>query len=612
MRQQFILFIMTIAIFFFSVQHVHLNANNPNTVHKIERIEVQFQKTLDDKNFHAFIVKHPNTELSFIALQKILAEDIYAKNWGGALMMLHEYRNYFHTPLLEQKCNALFDIFSADDTPINIIPLPARVNSSADDYLPSITADGKSLYFTSINPNGHNDEDIFLTTFENGRWSAAQQLDDTINTPYNDSANSISPDGTKLVLYGDYQGGYGNGDNFYSSMTIRGWSEVRPLPRPLNSKYFDSDGIFTPDGNAFIFVSDRPGGIGEYHPKDALFHGDLAGNTDIYICEWDGQQWSDPINLGPAINTPYAERTPFLHPDGKTLYFSSSGHAGLGGLDVFKTVRKSPNSWTEWEEPVNLGKAINTPQHDWGYVVSTSGNHAYIAAMRSSSQGGLDLYQLSVPPELQPKIVVLIRGTVTDPDGTPLQATIRWEDLHTGKLIGYADSNPQTGKFALTLPVGKKYGYFADKDGYLGISQNIDLHNETTFTEKVINIIMYPIADAVANNIAIRINNLFFDYNSAKLKPESYPELRRLVKLLVAYPGNRIEISGHTDNKGKSAYNLELSLARAQAVADYLIKWNIDESRIEVKGLGENNPIARNDTPEGRRKNRRVEFILLQ
>ena len=323
--------------------------------------------------------------------------------------------------------------------------------------------------------------------------------------------------------------------------------------------------------------------------------------------------WSEPINLGDQINTPFAERSPFLHPDGKTLYFCSSGHPGLGKLDIFVSTRLREDSWTEWSEPVNLGKGVNGVGSDWGYRVNTSGTDAYFAAENlPGNRGGSDIYVHELPRAMRPEAVATIRGIVTDTDGNPLQVTIKWEDLSTGAEVGRLASDVETGKYFITLPLGKNYGYFAEKDGYYPVAKSVDLRNETEGVDIEVNIQLTPIEKIAEEGMAVRLNNIFFDVNKSNLKEESKTELDRFASMLERVPDGVIEISGHTDSVASERYNRELSQRRAESVVEYLISIGIDPSRLIARGYGEEQPVADNGLEEGRALNRRVEFRFLR
>ncbi|HEY3252203.1 MAG TPA: OmpA family protein, partial [Ignavibacteria bacterium] len=402
-------------------------------------------------------------------------------------------------------------------------------------------------------------------------------------------------------------------DNFYVEKTSKGWSEIKQYPEPINSKWWDADAFLTADGKAIIFSSERPGGIGEYHPKADYLHGMYWGNTDLYVVlkEADGTWSKKAINLGPIINTPYTERTPFLHPDGKTLYFSSDGHYGLGKSDVFKTVRLSDTSWTEWSEPVNLGKEINTPAEDWGYKITTDGKHAYFSTVNDKGFGEEDIFYVDLPPEVQPvRNVVTVTGKVVDENGNPVDATIKWEDVEQMKEIGIAKTDPQTGEYFIALPIGRYYAYYADVKGYYSTVNYLDLTAAEAYKEMTTDVNLVSVEELENTGKPIKIDNIFFDFGSYALKEQSYEALSLLYRFLTTNPEVVVEINAHTDNVGSDSYNMKLSQDRANSVVQYLVQKGIGPTKLIPQGFGESQPVAANDTEEGRALNRRVEFRL--
>jgi OmpA-OmpF porin, OOP family len=300
-----------------------------------------------------------------------------------------------------------------------------------------------------------------------------------------------------------------------------------------------------------------------------------------------------------------------MHPDGKTLYFSSDGHYGLGSLDVFKTVRLSDTSWTQWSEPVNLGKEINTAGYDVAYKISTDGKYAFFSSDREGGKGGYDIYYTKLPPEAQPnRNVVTVKGKVTDENMNPLDAKLLWYDLFGSKNAGSLTSNPETGEYIIALPNGTSYSYFAEKTGYYSVSNNVDLSSESEFKELTVDIIMQSVKSLEEKSIVL--NNIYFDFDKYDLKPESFVELDRVYKFLSDNAAVNIELSAHTDSKGSDEYNLELSQKRAESVAAYLASKGISPQRLIAKGYGESVPIADNSTEEGMSKNRRVEMKVVK
>jgi len=430
-------------------------------------IQAEFISADTPDKLAAFIDRYAPDELAFVAVQRLAQAPLMAKNWNDAKSVFAKYRYRF--PGKDGDFNAIISLLDAPEQDLAVNNLGPNINTSEGEYEPVLTADGKKMLFARDCGVCNGGEEIYTSRLDpSGYWRKAVPFGPPLTTTGNEVPLALSADGNTLAVYGNYPQSLGRGDIFYINKTQDGWSGIEHYPAPLNSEYFDSNAMYTADGKAILFVSERPGGVGEMHEKGNFYHGGYNGNTDIYVYVPKAGGGSEVINLGNVINTPYAEYSPFLHPDGKTLYFSSDGHAGLGGLDVFKSTRLSDDSWTEWSEPVNLGKEINTPDNDWGYQFPASGDKAYFAVSnRRGGFGGSDIYSIRLPPEAKPSTVISIYGTITDPDGNFLSADIRWNDLDAGKEVGEATSDPQTGEFVINLPGGGRYGYYAEKPGYM-------------------------------------------------------------------------------------------------------------------------------------------------
>jgi outer membrane protein OmpA-like peptidoglycan-associated protein len=563
-----------------------------------------------EEELKQYIYQLAPSENAFVALQRLAAPYIDKKDWKGAVKLYKQYWEWFPEDIIRlQKIEELLNAHAQ-----NLITTDLEnINTEADEYFPVISIDGKKMYFTG---SGREDnlkgEDIFYSDFINGLWMPAKRMKKPFSTKEDDAVNSVSADGNILVIFGTYKGALGGGDNFYAEKTSSGWSEIKPFPKPLNSTYWDCDGFLTADGKAFLFTSDRKGGVGDFHRGGYFFHGGYDGNTDIYVSVKSDSGWGEPVNLGTIINTPYAERSPFLHPDGKTLYFSSDGHYGLGGLDVFKTVRLNDSSWTEWSEPVNLGKDINTSVNDIAYKITTDGNLAYFTSDRPGGKGGYNIYSITLPEEAKPdKNVLTVSGKVTDENDNPLDAGISWFNLSLNKNAGSLKSNPETGEYTITLTVSSKYSYYAEKQGYYSVSNDIDLTEEKSFGEMTVNIKMVSVKSLQESEAPLKLNNIYFDFDRYEIKLESFSELDRVYKFLNDNPGINVEISAHTDAVGSDEYNLELSQQRAESVVNYLIAKGINSDRLIAKGYGESQPVADNETEAGKALNRRVEMKIV-
>ncbi len=549
-----------------------------------------------------FIKSAAPFEMAFQTLLVLIQPDIKNENRSNALDTIEKYKIYFG------KFKKIDDLISILNRPKNIVEkkdVGNGVNTKGYEYMPVLTADNLTMYFCGEQRDDNIDEkgeDIFVSYFENGQWSSAKIVNQLSRHNSNEAPLSVSPDGNSLIVFN-------NGDVFISEKTKNGWSNLKPLTEINTPQYWEADAFITADGNAILFASDRYGNVGQYYPFSNYFHGDYVGNLDIYVVTKKGNGWSKPVNLGKSINTPYAERTPFLHPDMKTLYFSSDGHAGMGKIDVFKSTRLSDTSWTQWSEPVNLGIEINSPNKEYGYKISTDGTKAYFTHFLANHS---DIYYVTLPEEDRPEQVTIITGKVTDNQNIPLEADIIWEDLATGKKIGNLKTDPNTGQYIITLPLGKNYGFYVSKQEYYPVSENIDLTDEKNSRNITKDFQMTKIEDIIQNNASIELNNVFFDFDKYELKKESYPELQRLADFLISQPDIKGEISGHTDNVGSKEYNKKLSHNRANAVASYLIELGCNKNQLVTVGYGDEKPIADNLTEEGRQQNRRVEFKVIQ
>lgn len=571
-----------------------------------EQMLNQTPSTDIDYLYEEFIKEKAPSENAFVALQRRADNYINTRNWDSAIFIFNKFKPLF--PQMTLRINKIISILAAKSEGIIIRNLGTVINTDKDEWDPNPTPDGKYLYFSARDrQNSYGLTDIYVSKLENGLWQSPRNIGPPINGINDETIDNVTADGNTLLLSGTFEGTFGNFDIYTASKTPYGWGNLTHLPYPINSTYTDEGGNLTSDGKALLFSTDRPGGIGQYVPFGTLFHGTNNGNMDIYVCLKTDSGWAGPINLGPTINTPYSERSPYLHPDGRTLYFSSEGHPGLGKLDVFKSYRLREDSWTEWSEPVNLGKEINSILDDWGYKITVDGDSAFFAGhWRTIGYGGWDLFSVTLPKFAKPDKVLTIKGKVSDSNGKPLSANILWEDLNTGKNVGVLQSDPSDGSFIIILPMGKNYGYYAEKTGYYPLSKNIDLTKERRENEIFENIILLPLEDIFKKETKVSLNNIFFDFDKFTLKKESYPELDRLTKLIKENPKYKIKIEGHTDNIGAESYNLELSKKRAESVRNYIVSKGVTSKRFFLIGYGSALPIDTNDTEEGRARNRRV------
>lgn len=566
--------------------------------------------------------RNPDYE-SWAALQKLAGALRTQGQHEAAATLLRKSKKNFEDKTLQQATENLARLLETRASEVRILAAGTGLNSPGFEYLPVPELSGDRIYFTARNrQNKNTGEDIWLARRSGPRATKPGTTPvfqvapvDALNTGENEGPDAVSPDGTTLFMFGNYPRSRGQGDIFFSKLSKSGWSEVEPLPAPINSPYFESDAFLTADGRAMLFASDRPGGYYPYQAKNLFYGGDWWGNTDLYISfiQADGS-YSKPRNLGALINTPGSERTPYLHPDGKTLYFASSGYAenSFGDMDVYKSVRLD-DTWQKWSQPINLGTIVNGSDTDWGFRLTARADEGFFSGVQQENLGGDDIYRVTpLPKRAQPaEQVAAIRGNIVDQAGKPLQAQIEWQDRTSSEFLGRMQSRPDTGEFFIALPAGRSYAYFATKEGYLSSSQNIEIPKGREYYEETVRIQLIEIAAAQTSGTEITLSNINFATGSAKLTGDSAGELGRLINFLKRSPDLRIEIRGHTDNTGGRAQNTSLSQRRAQSVFDYLVKQGIQKERLRAKGFGPEKPVATNDTAEGRRKNRRVTFIVL-
>ncbi len=599
--------------------------------------------------------------------------------------------------------------------------LGPTVNTPYDEFSPIISSDGLMMIFTSSRPVLKADiakktegfENVYVSYYNDmvWKWSEAKMLGETINRPgKNNSPIALSNDGQRMLLYrGDPDG------NIYESV-LNGdeWSEPVKLPEPINSSKHESSASIAPNGRTIYFVSNRKGG---------------EGKLDIWLCHQDNTgTWGKAENLGATVNTPEDEEGVFIHPDGKTLYFSSMGHNTTGGFDIFKSVFENGS----WSEPVNLGNSINTPEDDLFFTLTADGKTGYYstaylgnvgskepmiskektaatdslirvildaqvlleeqikrvqnaklvitdlkqekaqvvlketqlqlnqmaqevqkvikeaqallvvkevlvnmgasgsssdtisilstgrskkaiapmtANMREGGFGKKDIYEISFKNKKTESNLTLFKGVVMDFETLdPIGTEIEISDNDKNEIIANIQSNSLTGKYLVSLPAGKNYGIAIKKNGYLFYSENFNIPESEAFKEINKNIQLQKFS--IGNKINLK--NIFYDQGKATLKPESLSEINRVVNLMNKNIDIKIEVASYTDSEGSSESNLTLSQARSQSVLDFLFSAGISKENVVAKGYGEADPIASNDTEEGRKLNRRTEIKILQ
>lgn len=745
------------------------------------------------KKYDEYIRLAAPNEKAFVALQKMIASDIASKNWRKAIKQAELYAPFFGRNN-KHYINLLSLLNDKWNNTVVINSVGNGINTeSGGEFSPVITANDEKMYFCGVGRKDNvGGEDIFISDKVNGVWSEAKIVSDLSSKNTNDAPISISTDGQTMMFFK-------SGKLLYSQKSTAGWEKAIEFSSTINSVGWQLDGMLTSDGKGLIFSSTRPNGYNLFS-NIQKYHGDKLYPSDIYISLLtEDRKWSDPINLGSTINTQYCERSPFLHADMKTLYFSSDGHGGLGKLDVFKSTRLSDSCWNCWSEPVNLGKEINTQESDMGYKITTLGDKAYFSferkpyfessilllldvsgsmrgeklealkdatmsvcetAIQNNSEvsiltfagkceipiidscnftksyavlnqfvdsikvggdtptfeayysackyfnkysnpsstnkviilftdadgmgcisidsvmvkvksenilyktqtvlfdsydnnysysnlkkissltngkffssldfndlgsafeaanndifnfnmnGDKDIYWVNLPWHLRPNYVSTVSGKVLDAENRAISTEVKWEDLETGKSLGVSKSDPGDGSYFLVLPNGKIYSYYVDDNSYLPVSNFVDLRNVKSVVKEREDFDLFTFKQLVEKGMAIKVNNIFFDFNKSVLLNYSIPELKRLSKIIQA-KSLKIEIGGNTDNIGNDEFNQILSEKRAQAVKTFLVKDGCSADSLITVGYGEKNPVTTNQNSGGRAKNRRVEIKIL-
>jgi outer membrane protein OmpA-like peptidoglycan-associated protein len=464
------------------------------------------------------------------------------------------------------------------------------VNSEYRDYFPALTADGATIIFTR---NVDGNEDFYKSVKKAGEWQKAVPLSENINTPnYNEGAQSISPDGRYLFFTGcNRPDGAGRCDIYVCTREGNSWSKPVNLGPTINSSEWESQPSISADVSTLYFLSNRPGGLGGYDIwKSAL---------------GDDGKWTAPTNLGPNVNTPYDEATPFIHPDGKTLYFASDGWPGLGQKDLYYSKLQKDGTFAK---AVNLGYPINTFNDEFGFIVNAAGDEGLFSSNLDGGFGDVDIYRFKLPENLKPLPVTYVKGIVKDRESKqPIESSVLIINLNT-KNAAYNEFTDAGGDFMAVMPANESYAFNVLADGYLLYSQHYEIKPADANKPFEVEILL----DKIKVGTKTALNNIFFDTNKFELLLTSMVELNILSELLRNNPTMVIEIEGHTDNVGDIKANQKLSENRAKAVYDYLISNGIHKRQLEYKGYGEEKPAFSNDTAEGRQKNRRTEFLVIK
>jgi OOP family OmpA-OmpF porin len=473
--------------------------------------------------------------------------------------------------------------------------LSDTVNSFVMQYFPVLTADEQQLFFTRRNGiTGYDTEDIVVSTKDaQGRWTKPVSVSPIINSPENEGTCSVSADGRQIIFTSCRgRAGFGGCDLFMSEKKGDEWSTPVNLGAGVNSGYWESQPSLSADGRVLYFASERRGG---------------RGGKDIYVSYKDDKGvWSKAEMLPATINSPIDDLSPFIHANGRTLFFASNGRVGFGGYDIYVTERID-NAWTE---PKNFGAPVNNFEDQFSLFITADGKTGYYSHERDLNENTGRLYEIKIPEALQMEHRSnYVKGIITDIDSKqPVKARIELMDLKKNALVSVVSSDSLNGKYLMVLTHGSDYGLFVSAPGYLYKSFNFNYEQLNQFDPIIADIAL----QRAKSGAMVVLNNIFFDYNKFDLKAESISELEKVVRFLTDNPKTKIEISGHTDNQGNEDSNQVLSQKRAASVSDYLAQKGILASRVKTMGFGSKKPLLDNSTEENRKVNRRIEFRILE
>ncbi len=522
---------------------------------------------------------------------------------------------------LSQSC--LFAIKSMQNPlPFNPMNVGSGINTKDPEYYPTLTIDNKTMLFTRlINDERvehyHKQEDFFISIYDtvNQIWGQSTPMPSNINSAFNEGAPSISADGRSLIFvacedqsgnqnYGEGRNGKGSCDLFISKKLGSRWTNPINLPGNVNSFSWESQPSLSADGKTLYFIR-------KVAKKDG------RPNSDIFMSVLDEKgQWSTPVRLPDNINTPEQEESVLIHPDGKTLYFSSRGHLGMGGLDIYVSHKNANGNWSD---PQNAGYPINTFADENSLMVSANGDMAYFASNREGGYGDLDIYSFTMPNELKPTKTIYFEGVVFDANSSkPIPGHFELINLNTNELVIISDADKITGEFMVSLPLNCEYALNVSYTAYNFYSKHFNLIGEITNDHFHVDIPLIPIS----SEKPVLLANVFFDLNKSTLRSESSVELDKLALFLQKNMEVKIEISGHTDTRGDAPENLALSEERAKTVYNYLISKGIDSKRLTYKGYGETQPIisenviskmnSDQEKEAAHQSNRRTEYKIIQ
>lgn len=534
---------------------------------------------------------------AFVLLQQLLKDHIDHHRWREAAALANTYADCFGLDYDYRHLVATLEGASPSSTPLSgrdrarkggaeAAPLGPEVNTpKGDEYAPVISADGGTLYFAARNrPDNIGGEDVFAARREGRRWVPATIEMDLSHTYGNEAPVSISTDGNTLFLFR-------SGVLYAADRSVRGW-DVHPLPPQVGKGTWSTDVSLAPNGRLMLWAA----------RGTTRRHADSSMNIYASLMDSDGV-WGPPFELGPAINTPFDERSPLLHPDLHTLYFSSEGHGSMGQMDLFVSHRLSDTGWTQWSEPENVGRAFNTTADDWGYRITADGRQAYFARGTRSQ----DIYSQPLPEGARPRAVTVISGTVRDRAGRPVATRLRWESLTTGQWLGQCRTDPATGRYFFIVPQGEDYGYYVDDSLYFPASVRADLTGRSPAAKLSVDLTVTTYDQMTDDGMAAVLASVVFNPAGWQVDRRSAPELKRLAHILLKHQYT-VEITSHTDGNTAAGDAAELTRRRAEELRQYLIGLGCRPSSITARGMGDSQPASRRGSLHS--ANRRVEIRL--
>ncbi len=543
-------------------------------------------------------LKHGGGEFIYY---KLGINDFNLGDYEGARSSFEKYKNYDRaspgliTEVNRYLANCDFAVVAIQNpVPFNPVALP--FNTEAMEYFPSISGDGKTLVYTSRNPEGKKrDEDFYTSVKTDSGWTVGRRLEGRLNSNLNEGAQSLSADGNFLFFAGcERFDGYGSCDIYFSYKLGSGeWSEPRNLGDSINSRAWESQPSISPDGLTLYFTRGKSG---------------RSKNTNIMVSTFSPKgYWTKAKTLSDSINNQYIQESPFIHFDNQSLYFVSDGHPGMGGKDIYVS-RKRPDG--SWSTPKNLGYPINTYRDEFSLVIGPDGKTGFYASDISPESGKIkyyDLYTFTLEGDNRAIPIAWIEGIVKDKEtGKPISTEIEIFNLSNNKQQKTLRS-AKNGYYSIALPANSDYSLDINQKGYLIYSKNFSLATSKEIDPQKMDVLL----EKIKVDEQFILANILFATNKYNLLEPSKNELNELVRFLNENPTIKIEIQGHTDNVGSPASNLTLSNSRAKSVLEFLVEEGIDNKRLTSKGYGETMPISSNDSDEGRRLNRRTEIKIL-